>query len=253
MTDLIITPSKPMRSVPQASTTSLIDRLPTELRLQIYDYLFPDKPVPSHPCDKGSFRADGQPCSTRILRLNRAIHDEAAAILYSKVPFQVKIHPGGIALCGGQQMTYPDFDFGKRGGPRKVHPVAGGTWDAVLRNVRRVDIVVVAWVQYSIFDVVKQYAHHFADALAAADPPLLDLRLAIEWHNGTTNFPVTHPTPAMARQLLEPFERLRVRRCVDVGNVGTPRYFFGAPALAVVEEEEYKVLKEELKEKMLMR
>lgn len=252
MMDITYHNKPPVRAAPPAST-SLIDRLPTELRLQIYDNLFPDKPVPSHPCDAGSFRTDNQPCNTKILRLNRAIHDEAQAILYSKVPFEIRIHPGGISLCGGGQMTYPDFDFGKRGGPRKIHPVGGGAWDAVLRNARRLDIVVVAWVQYNIFDAVKQYTRHFVEQLAQADPPLLDLRLAIEWHNGTSNFPVTHPTPQMACQLLEPFEQLRVRRRVDVGNVGTPRYFFGAPALAVVEEEEYRVLKEELRSRMMVR
>ncbi|KAF9638705.1 hypothetical protein BFW01_g9602 [Lasiodiplodia theobromae] len=246
MTD---TTQSPQPRAAPASSTSLFDRLPTELRLQIYDLLFPDKPIPAHPCDAGSFRRDGQPASTTVLRLNRAIHAEAQAVLYSKAPFEVRIHPGGIALCGGRPLTYPDFDFGKRGGPRKVHPVVG--WDAVLAHARRLDVKIVAWVQYSIFDHVREYVRHFVDRLVeaagGATPVLLDLRISVEWHNGTTNFPVTHPTPQMARQLLEPFEKIRVRRSVDVGNVGTPRYFFGAPALAVVEEEEYKALKDELR------
>ncbi|EKG12365.1 hypothetical protein MPH_10482 [Macrophomina phaseolina MS6] len=241
------------RRASTAPTSSLIDRLPTELRLQIYDLLFPDKPIPSHPCDPGSFRADAQRTSTKVLLLNRALSAEATAILYARVPFQVKIHPGGIALCGGLALTYPDFDFGKRGGPRKVHPVSRGPCEAVLRHLRRLDVTVVAWVQYSVFDIVRAYVAHFVERLSAGDPPLLDVRLSVEWHNGTMNFPVTHPTPAMARQLLEPFEALRVRRSVDVGNVATPRYFFGAPALAVVEEEEYRALKEEVRAKMLAR
>lgn len=258
MTDTTQLSSQP-RAAPALPSSSLFDRLPTELRLQIYDLLFPDKPIPAHPCDTGSFRRDGQPASTTVLRLNRAIHAEAQAVLYSKAPFEVRIHPGGIALCGGGQLTYPDFDFGKRGGPRKVHPVAGGSWDAVLAHARRLDVKIVAWVQYSIFDHVREYVRHFVDRLVeaagggTATPVLLDLRISVEWHNGTTNFPVTHPTPQMARQLLEPFAKIKVRRSVDVGNVGTPRYFFGAPALAVVEEEEYKALKDELRSSMLLR
>lgn len=263
MTDATQQLSQPRAAAPasSSSSSSLFDRLPTELRLQIYDLLFPDKPIPAYPCDTGSFRRDGQPASTTVLRLNRAIHAEAQAVLYSKAPFEVRIHPGGIALCGGRPMTYPDFDFGKRGGPRKVHPVVdGGAWDAVLAHARRLDVKIVAWVQYSIFDHVREYVRHFVDRLVEASagrgttPVLLDLRISVEWHNGTTNFPVTHPTPQMARQLLEPFfGRIKVRRGVDVGNVGTPRYFFGAPALAVVEEEEYRALKDELRSSVLLR
>ncbi|KAH7045295.1 hypothetical protein B0J12DRAFT_701383 [Macrophomina phaseolina] len=251
MTDLIPTP-KPACSAPEAST-SLIGRLPTELRLQIYNYLFPDKPVPSHPCDKGSFRADGQTSSTKVLRLNHAIHQEAQALLYSNVPFHVNINPGGIALCGGHTLAYPDVDPGKRGGPPKIRPVTNGPCEAAIRNARRLDVTIVAWVEYTIFDLVKQNTRHFVDRLADADPPLLDLKLAIEWHNGISTSPSTYPRPAMAKELLEPFERLKVRRSVEVGNLGTPRYSFGATASAVVKEEEYKVLKEELRQKVLVR
>lgn len=149
-------------------------------------------------------------------------------------------------------MTYPDFDFGKRGGPSVVHGVEG-EWGALLRNARRLEITIVAWVSYAVFERVKAYARFLADALVQAGPPLLDLRIKVEWHNGTTNFPVTHPTPQMAGDLLRPFEGLRVWREVDVGDVGTPRYFFGAPAVAKKEAEEYEVLRKELRERMLVR
>ncbi|KAL0259399.1 hypothetical protein SLS55_005135 [Diplodia seriata] len=259
-------PSPPPKISPaSSSSSSLFDRLPTELRLQIYDLLFPDKPIPATTRNDDSLRRDGASAAatTKVLRLNRAIHAEASAVLYAKSPFEVRVSPGGIALAGGRALTYADFDFGKRGGPAsKVHRVVGNSGaccDGVLGRAARLDVKVVAWVQHGVFERVCEYVRHLVERLVEAqggegkEVVLTDLRVAVEWHNGTTNFPVTHPTPQMARQLLEPFKQIRVTRNLDVGNVGTPRYFFGAPALAAVEEEQYRVLKEELKSSMMLR
>ncbi|KAL1650826.1 hypothetical protein SLS58_000945 [Diplodia intermedia] len=265
-------PPPPKSSPPSSSpSSSLLDRLPTELRLQIYDHLFPNKPIPATATAGGAStpRHDGDPstaaaATTKLLRLNRAIHAEASAVLYARAPFEVRVHPGGVALAGGRALTYGEFDFGKRGGPAgKVHRVVGGggaCCDGVLGRARRLDVKVVAWVQHGVFERVCGYVRHLVERLVEAQGVgeeglvvLTDLRVAVEWHNGTTNFPVTHPTPQMARRLLEPFRQIRVTRNLDVGNVGTPRYFFGAPALAAVEEEQYRVLKEELKDTMMLR
>ncbi|KAK8190625.1 uncharacterized protein BKA78DRAFT_157857 [Phyllosticta capitalensis] len=143
---------RPSRGAPQSSG-SLLQRLPVELRLQIYDCLFPSKPVPYHGFDAGALRRDGQPSSTKVLRLSRAIHDEAEAYLYARTTFEVRIHPAGIVLCGGRHMTFPEYDFGKRGGPDKIHGVPGA-WKALLRNVRRLDLRITAWVQRDLFNMV---------------------------------------------------------------------------------------------------
>ncbi|OJD34791.1 uncharacterized protein BKCO1_20000122 [Diplodia corticola] len=278
-------PPPPTNKLPSSTpptTTTLFDRLPTELRLQIYDLLFPDKPIPAanavNTGDSSVLRRDGTSSSgtTALLRLSRAIHDEASAVLYARCPFEVRLHPGGVALARGRQLTHADFDFGKRGGPCKVYANyfdgIGGCDGGVLARARRLDVKVVAWVQHGVFEHVCAYVRHFVERVVRAQAQqfqlgagagddgndnvatLLDLRLSVEWHNGTTNFPVTHPTPQMARQLLEPFiKHVRVWRSLDVGNVGTPRYFFGAPALAAAEESEYRALKEELRDSMLLR
>lgn len=64
--------------------------LPTELRLHIYRYLFPDCDI-VEATEKPS-RSDGGPISSTILRANRQIYNEAVAELYKR-EFEVQFTP----------------------------------------------------------------------------------------------------------------------------------------------------------------
>ncbi|KAI9665654.1 MAG: hypothetical protein M1821_003588 [Bathelium mastoideum] len=60
-------------------------KLPTELRLKVYRFLFPDKPVSYE--REALLREDEEPCYMEILRTSRSIYQEATEILYGTVPF----------------------------------------------------------------------------------------------------------------------------------------------------------------------
>ncbi|KAI9695310.1 MAG: hypothetical protein M1820_008717 [Bogoriella megaspora] len=68
-------------------------KLPPELRLKIYSYLFPNKPVTGR--HKQRLRHGGESCCTAILRTNHLIYDEASELLYGSVQFRVT-----FACCG---------------------------------------------------------------------------------------------------------------------------------------------------------
>ncbi|KAF9699851.1 hypothetical protein EKO04_002388 [Ascochyta lentis] len=72
-----------------------ITRLPTELRLMIFRYLFPSviKPERVH-------RIDPESAYTAVLFVNRQFHEEAALLVYSELKFQVRIWPTFIELFG---------------------------------------------------------------------------------------------------------------------------------------------------------
>ncbi|KAK8201605.1 hypothetical protein IWZ01DRAFT_487191 [Phyllosticta capitalensis] len=244
---------RPSRGAPQSSG-SLLQRLPVELRLQIYDCLFPSKPVPYHGFDAGALRRDGQPSSTKVLRLSRAIHDEAEAYLYGRTTFEVRIHPAGIVLCGGRHMTFPEYDFGKRGGPDKIHGVPGA-WKALLRNVRRLDLRITAWVQRDLFNMVCKYVAYFVSRLAADGAPLAAVRISVEWQNGVTNFPISRPTVDMAQKLLAPFAKLQGVGDVRFGRIDPlpVGFAYSTGYYSVTEDLQYAELKEGLERKMTER
>ncbi|KAK7562510.1 hypothetical protein IWX49DRAFT_140501 [Phyllosticta citricarpa] len=239
------------RGAPQQSSTSLLERLPVELRLQIYDLLFPTKCVPYHAISNGTLRHDTQPTSTKILRLNRDVHAEASSYLYARTPFEVRINPNGIQLCGGRHMTYPAYDFGKHGGPDKIHSVPH-VWDRLLRNVRRLELRLTAWVQRDMFDMVAAYLQYFVARLLNAGANLDSIRVAVEWQNGVSNFPISRPSVEMARKLLQPLTLLKGLREVRFGRIDPlPVGFeYSAGYYSVTEEEQYRELREWLKGEM---
>jgi len=76
---------------PRVDTFPLM-QLPVELRCHVYNYLFPDKLVPSGrrwqftPPKKVFLRSDRKLCYMAILRVNRFIYEEASDYLYRCVP-----------------------------------------------------------------------------------------------------------------------------------------------------------------------
>ncbi|KAF2430080.1 hypothetical protein EJ08DRAFT_734357 [Tothia fuscella] len=89
-------------------------KLPTELRLQIFQYLLPDRPVSAW-LDR-SLRSDSYKCTTSLLLVNKEFYSEASDVLYRTQPFTVSIQRNAINLCGrcyyhdlsGSQHTTPN-------------------------------------------------------------------------------------------------------------------------------------------------
>jgi hypothetical protein len=67
-----------------------LDLLPTEVRLMIYRYLSPDRPVPSRWC-ADRLRGDRNKVSAALFRVNKAIHDEYVHVFYGETAFQVRV------------------------------------------------------------------------------------------------------------------------------------------------------------------
>lgn len=65
--------------------------LPVEIRLMIYQYLMPDKPVPARRSGMRMFRDDLAPVSTAIFRVNKIIHEEVADLFYGQTTFDIDV------------------------------------------------------------------------------------------------------------------------------------------------------------------
>jgi len=72
-------------------------RLPTELRLIIFRYLFPDEV--SNDKEHG--------VEVAIMKANRQIHQEASSVLYGECYFEIEVHPHSIKLQGKQWKRNP--------------------------------------------------------------------------------------------------------------------------------------------------
>jgi hypothetical protein len=74
-------------------------KLPVELRMQIFGYLLPDKPV--NAWLDAPLRLDRQRCSWELLLVNKQIHAEASDILYGSQPYTMSLGRDNLVLCGG--------------------------------------------------------------------------------------------------------------------------------------------------------
>jgi hypothetical protein len=73
-------------------------KLPSEIRMQVFKYLLPDKPISAWL--DSALRTDRFKCTTSILYLNKEIYREASDVLYRTQPFTVSIHRNAINLAG---------------------------------------------------------------------------------------------------------------------------------------------------------
>ncbi|KAH5203302.1 hypothetical protein HBH68_110330 [Parastagonospora nodorum] len=74
-----------------------IMQLPTELRLMVFRYLFPE--------EVSNYRDHG--VEVAILKANRQIHQEASSVLYGESYFETEVHPHSIKLQGKQWKRDP--------------------------------------------------------------------------------------------------------------------------------------------------
>jgi hypothetical protein len=73
--------------------------LPTELRMHIFSYLLPDKPI--NAWLDSPLRKDKTRITWELLLVNRQINSEAMDILYGSQPFTMGLNRENVALCGG--------------------------------------------------------------------------------------------------------------------------------------------------------
>jgi len=80
-------------------TTCRFLKIPQEMRVRVYQFLLPNKHIPARYAGSNRLRTDGQKVYTAILRVNRQIHDEAAALLYSTRVFSIELCGTGLSMC----------------------------------------------------------------------------------------------------------------------------------------------------------
>jgi hypothetical protein len=73
-------------------------QIPTEIRLRIYSFLLPDKPVPARYWKSHDLRSDLSPASCSILAVNHQIHSEGIDLMYRKATFCIEISNTGIVM-----------------------------------------------------------------------------------------------------------------------------------------------------------
>ena len=74
-------------------------KLPVELRMQIFSYLLPDKPI--NAWLDSPLRNDRSRCSWELLLVNHQIRDEAMDILYGSQTFVAGLGRENLVVCGG--------------------------------------------------------------------------------------------------------------------------------------------------------
>ena len=93
-------------------TTCYFLRMPKEMRLRVYQFLLPDRPIPARYGNSRNFTTDGDGVYTAILLVNKLIHDEAADLLYGTKVFTIEVSGNGLAMCNSAtilaQHKFPD-------------------------------------------------------------------------------------------------------------------------------------------------
>jgi hypothetical protein len=93
---------------------SFLTKIPTEVRIMIYENLVPDQPVKSRAeLGQALRRQDGSSVSTSMFRVCRQIHEEYADAFYGAQPFEIEIWNDRrqllTALCLGQKEIHEIF------------------------------------------------------------------------------------------------------------------------------------------------
>lgn len=91
-----------------SETTCHFLNIPQEMRLCVYQFLLPDRPIPARSVGLRNLRTDGAGVQTAILRVSRQIHDEAAGLLYSTRVFTIELTEKGLRMCNTYARHEPE-------------------------------------------------------------------------------------------------------------------------------------------------
>jgi hypothetical protein len=84
--------------------------IPIEIRCRVYQYLLPDKAIPSRFVTFRCLTTDGGQVNTAILRVNHQVHEEAAHLLYCTRVFAIEVSNNNLSICDLQN-RYVRFSF----------------------------------------------------------------------------------------------------------------------------------------------
>jgi hypothetical protein len=82
-------------------------KIPMELRLRVYRFLLPDRPIPAGFKYSSDLTTDDDGVYTAILRVNHQIHDEAAYLLYSTRVFTIELFRNRLSMCNSANKFDP--------------------------------------------------------------------------------------------------------------------------------------------------
>lgn len=83
----------------QHPMTCYLLKIPIEMRLRIYGYLLPDRPIPARYGNSRCLTSGGGLVYTALLRVNHQIHDEAVHLLYAASAFTIELGTNGLVMC----------------------------------------------------------------------------------------------------------------------------------------------------------
>lgn len=81
------------------SMTCYFLKIPVELRLRVYQFLLPDRPIPARFWNSRELTTDSEKVCTAILRVNHQIHDEVAGLLYGTRVFTIELSGHSLSMC----------------------------------------------------------------------------------------------------------------------------------------------------------
>jgi hypothetical protein len=96
------------------STTCYFLNIPAEMRLRVYQFLLPDRPIPARYSNSRNLKIDGERVYTAILRVNHQIHDEAVGLLYGTGVFTIELSGNSLSMCNSTSNFVP-FRFSDYG------------------------------------------------------------------------------------------------------------------------------------------
>jgi hypothetical protein len=207
-------------------------RLPTELRLMVFRYLFP-KVMPSH---------KSHDVKVAILKTNRQIHQEASSVLYSESRFQAVIRLNAIELQGKFWSREPvvqnqdnDYSVGTmlcRSSATLIRnldvDIGIGTKRSRSKGLEGRGITQEEYHLYAFRDTVRKFAEYFqVDERSSGSPKILkNLKVSPSL---ATDFGWKSDEAVIALFfVLEPFQMLRAGCALLEAPVSIYRYYIPA-------------------------
>jgi hypothetical protein len=113
-------------------------KIPPEVRMQIFRYLLPDKPISAW-LDR-PLRKDHVQCTPSILRLNKQTSEEALEVLYGTQTFTVSFNKDAFQLCGRTYLSPLDSYGAERTRVNSQNPTPFVAIPAMLSKIRSMRI-----------------------------------------------------------------------------------------------------------------
>jgi hypothetical protein len=195
-------------------------KLPVELRMHIFSYLLPDKPI--NCWLDAPLRYDRERCTWELLFVNRQISAEALDILYGSQPFTLSLGRDNLVLCGGiysyDRSEWPSIMiFNPPRADRNGHP------PPMLDKIKNLRLQVSfvnpgfpagrpqhfpTWEESIDLYDLRDSAHSFVHLLQESGTVLQSLSIVLIAQNTVKSWS-SDALYKILKTIIEPFERLR--------------------------------------------